>query len=66
MSNGSDKVELKLNRVKIEANNLDNENLKSLIDFLARHRIRDLDAPILDSDFDLKALSSSLEEVTLD
>ncbi len=66
MSSGSDKVELKLNRVKIEANNLDNENLKSLIDFFARHRIRDLDAPILDSDFDLKALSSTLEEVTLD
>lgn len=66
MSNGSENVELKLNRVKIESNNLDIANLKSLIDFFAKHRIRDLDAPILDSNFDLKALSLTLEEVTLD
>lgn len=56
MNSTGDSVELKLNRVKIEGNNLELKNLECLIEFFARHRIRELDAPIFDKGLNFEPL----------
>ncbi len=58
-----DRVTLKLNRVRIEKNKLDDEEFMKMIDFVARFRVRELFSDIA---MNLKCLSTCIEEITLD